>query len=80
MHQRGPDLVDTAVASAFGDEAAPWFERAVNGRDHRVGLVDPMQYRVAEDGIELLLERQILTAHHLRVEAESPRGFYLRST
>ena len=74
-----PDLLHAAIAATFCDEASARFQRAVDGGDHRVGALDPVQHRVAEDGIELRLERQRFAAHHVRVESKLSRGLNLRS-
>jgi hypothetical protein len=66
------------MAAAFGHEAATWPKRAVHRGDHRVGVRDPMQHRVAEHGIKLFVERQRLSAHHAGVQAKRPRGLNLR--
>ena len=67
------------MAPTFGNEAPAGSQRAVDGRDHRVGVLDPVQHRIAKDGIELISERQRFTVHDVRDQPKLPRGLDLRS-
>ena len=66
-NQCRPDFVHAAMAPTFGNEAPAGSQRAVDGRDHRVGALDPACHRIAKDGIELIPERQRFTVHDVRV-------------
>ena len=68
-----------AIASAFSDKASTWLKRAINPGDHRIGVLNPVQHCVAEHSIELFLEGQSSSAHHMGIKPEHSRGFNLRS-
>ena len=46
------------MPAALGDEAAAGPQRSPDAGDHVVGALHPVQRRVAEDGVELGIERR----------------------
>lgn len=78
VDKRGSDLVYAAIASTFGNEAAPRSKRAVHGADHPVGWLDPVQDSVAEHSIELFPERQSFGVNNVRVQPKFPGRLNLR--
>ena len=74
-HERRSDGLHVAGAAEFGDEAPSGTERPVDAGDGGVGRRDPVQRRVAEDGVELAgeLQRRCI-ADRRRHAARASRG------
>jgi hypothetical protein len=72
--KRRPDDRDAALAAELADEAAARPERAVDPGDDVVGPLHPVERRVAEDGVELVLEAERLPVHDVSVEALGAGG------
>ncbi|HYJ96163.1 MAG TPA: hypothetical protein VEV86_16135 [Vicinamibacterales bacterium] len=65
------------MASTFSNETPTGLQRAIHGGDRGIGTLDPVQHRVAEHGVELLIERQVFRIHHMRGQSELSRRFDL---
>ncbi len=63
---------------ALGDEAPARPERPPHARDHDVGALHPVERGVAEHGVELALEGEVLAVHDVRVDSERLRRVDLR--
>ena len=72
-----PDRLDAAIAAVFGNKASTEPERSVHCGQHRISALDPVKDRVAEHGIELRAERQVLSVRYVRVQPQLPGGLDL---
>jgi hypothetical protein len=72
--ERSADLVHAAVSTQLSDESSARLERRRDASDDIVSLLHPVEHRVAEDGVELALELETLTAANPRVQPEMLRG------
>ncbi len=76
--QRDHDARDAAASAELAHEAPAGSERAPHAGDDPVGLRHPVHGRVAEHGVELAVERELLPVRDARVEATPAGGFDLR--
>src|SRR5213079_2831670 len=76
--QRGHDACDAAASAEFAHEAAAGSERAPHAGDDPIGLRHPVHGRVAEHGVELAVEGELLPVRDARVEATPAGGLDLR--
>src|SRR5271168_4129250 len=55
-----------AVAAHFAYEASAWAQGAPDAGDYRIRTAHPVECCVAEDGVEFVVEIQVLAVHYLR--------------
>ena len=70
---RGLDRRDVAVAAELGDEAATVPQRPRNPVEEGIVISNPVQRRIREHRVELVLEGECLRVNQPRVETASPR-------
>jgi hypothetical protein len=68
------------MSTTFGNEAPAWSQGTIDSRNHLVGLLDPMQHRIAEDGVEFLAIGQCHRVNNMRSQAKCACGFDERGT
>src|SRR5262249_23564872 len=61
------------VPAELADEAPARFQRPPHAGDHHVGPLHPVECGVAEHGVELVREVEVLPVPDARVDAERPR-------
>src|SRR5579864_5374217 len=64
--ERYLDRGGVVVAAHLGDEPATRLQRPAHAGQHRLGRAHPMQRRIREHGIELVLESEALPRHDPR--------------
>ena len=67
------------MAAEFADETSVRSERTIHSGDNFGRIAHPVQRRVAEYGIEFVIEIESFTAHYPGVQVEFARGFDLLS-
>ena len=76
--QSRANLFHAVLAAHFRDETAAGLERAPHSGSHGVGIANPVQRGVAEDGVEFVVEGELIAAHHARIEMARTCGLNLR--
>ena len=67
-HRRG-DGRHIAVTAEFADEAAARAKRTMDAGDHELGPAHPVERRIGEDRVELILEGKRMAVDLLHLEA-----------
>jgi hypothetical protein len=73
------DCTDVTCTTELSNEPAARFQRAEGRRNYGLLIANPVEYGVAEDGVELAVEWQTFRVHYTRIEPTHSSTLYLFS-